>query len=128
MKILVTGAFGFIGFHLINRLILEGYDIEGIDNLNEYQDINLKLDRLSNAVIEKIQSNNFNLITSTKSSNYNFIKINLEDKKQLEILFKNENFDFVCKLAAQAGVRYSLTNPDEYINANIVGFFNILSI
>lgn len=128
MKILVTGAAGFIGFHLINRLILEGYEIVGIDNLNEYYDINLKLDRLSNAGIEKTQINNFNLITSTKSSSYNFIKLNLEDKKQLEILFKKQNFDIVCNLAAQAGVRYSLTNPDEYINANIVGFFNILDI
>ena len=91
MKILVTGAAGFIGFHLINILILDGYEIVGIDNLNEYYDINLKLGRLTVAGIETTHIDNLKLITSTKNSNYNFIKLNLEDKQQLEILFKNQN-------------------------------------
>ncbi|MBX3240400.1 MAG: NAD-dependent epimerase [Chitinophagaceae bacterium] len=126
MKFLITGTAGFIGFHLANYLIKRGDTVVGLDCINNYYDINLKYDRLSFAGIpkDKIQYNK--LVSSDKHPNYSFIQLNLEDKENLDRLFAEQKFDKVCNLAAQAGVRYSLTNPDAYINSNIVGFLNIL--
>ncbi len=126
MKILVTGTAGFIGFHLANRLIARGDEVVGLDNINDYYDVNLKYGRLKEAGIERDEIEYNKIVQSKKYPNYKFIKLNLEDKENLFKLFEKEKFDKVCNLAAQAGVRYSLTNPDAYINSNIVGHMNIL--
>jgi UDP-glucuronate 4-epimerase len=126
MKILVTGTAGFIGFHLANRLIREGHTVIGLDSINDYYDTNLKYGRLSFSGIEKDKIK-YNLpVQSSKDIPYSFINLKLEDNENLNLLFKSEHFDKVCNLAAQAGVRYSLTNPHAYIDSNIVGFINIL--
>ncbi|WP_458699939.1 NAD-dependent epimerase [Sulfurospirillum sp. 1307] len=130
-KILVTGTAGFIGSHLVLRLLERGDEVVGLDNINDYYDQNVKYGRLvRTGIIEDLKEGEdiaYNkLITSKKYPNYKFIKLNLEDKENLEKLFKEEKFDKVCNLAAQAGVRYSLSNPDAYIQSNIVGFLNIL--
>ncbi|WP_010522289.1 NAD-dependent epimerase [Aquimarina agarivorans] len=126
MKILVSGAAGFIGFHTVIKLIKEDHQVVGFDNLNDYYDVSLKLDRLKEIGIatERLSYNNF--LTSEKHQSYKFIKLDLTDKKALNQLFKNEKFDVVINLAAQAGVRYSLINPDAYIQSNINGFLNLL--
>ena len=126
MKILITGTAGFIGFHLANRLLERGDEVVGLDNINDYYDVNLKYGRLKEAGIEKYVIEYNKLVQSKKYPNYKFIKLNLEDKENLFKLFEKEKFDKVCNLAAQAGVRYSLTNPDAYIQSNIVGHMNIL--
>lgn len=126
MKILVTGSAGFIGFHLVERLLNLGFQIVGIDNLNDYYDVNLKLDRLNVSGVKITGDSWNNKITSTTNPNYIFIKMNLEDQESLNELFVSERFDLVCNLAAQAGVRYSITNPYSYLNSNILGFLNIL--
>lgn len=126
MKVLVTGTAGFIGFHVAGRLMSGGDIVVGLDNLNEYYDVNLKLARLKAHGIDATSLENNRLIKSSLHTNYSFIKLGLEDKRNLEILFKEEQFDVVVNLAAQAGVRYSLTNPQVYIDSNIVGFANIL--
>lgn len=126
MKILITGTAGFIGSHLANRLISRGNEIFGLDIINDYYDVRVKYGRLEKAGISE-RSIGYNKISiSSINSNYKFIKLNLEDKDNLFNLFEKEKFDAVCNLAAQAGVRYSLTNPDAYINSNIIGFINIL--
>ena len=109
-KILLTGAAGFIGFHFSNRLLEEGFEVIGIDSLNKYYDVNLKKSRL-------------NILK--KNKNFSFVKGNLENRSFVDEIFK-EDFDFLVNLAAQAGVRYSLENPDSYIDSNISGFMNIL--
>lgn len=126
MKILVTGTAGFIGFHLANRLILEGHTVVGLDSINDYYDVNLKYGRLSVSGIDKDKIEYNKLMQANGGIPYRFIKLNLEDRENLNLLFKEEQFDRVCNLAAQAGVRYSLTNPYAYIDSNIVGFINIL--
>ena len=126
MKILVTGTAGFIGFHLAKRLLERGDEVVGLDSINDYYDVNLKYGRLQETGIEKESVVYNELVKSTKYPNYKFIQLDLEDRENLEQLFKDEKFDKVCNLAAQAGVRYSLTNPYAYIDANIVGFVNIL--
>ena len=131
MKILVTGTAGFIGSHLAQKLIERGDEVIGLDNINNYYDVRVKYGRLERAgVIESLEEGEnveYNkLITSKKYSNYKFIKLNLEDKQNLDKLFETEQFDAVCNLAAQAGVRYSLTNPMAYMDSNIIGFMNIL--
>jgi len=126
MKILITGTAGFIGFHLAKRLIARGDEVVGLDNINDYYDVNLKYGRLAETGIEKEKIEYNKIITSNKYPNYKFIKLNLEDKENIDKLFKKEKFDKVCHLAAQAGVRYSLENPDAYIQSNIVGHMNIL--
>jgi UDP-glucuronate 4-epimerase len=126
MKILVTGTAGFIGFHLARRLISEGHTVIGLDSINDYYDVNLKYSRLSVSGIEKDRIENNKLIQATGGIPYRFIRMNLEDRENLNRLFINEQFDRVCNLAAQAGVRYSLTNPYAYIDSNITGFINIL--
>ena len=126
MKILVTGTAGFIGFHLAKKLLERGDEVVGLDNINDYYDVNLKYGRLKELGIDKneIVENKKNY--SKKYDKHSFYKMELEDKNAMEELFKTEQFDAVCNLAAQAGVRYSLENPYVYIQSNIVGFLNIL--
>ena len=110
-KILITGACGFIGFHLCKRLIDYGDEITGVDNLNDYYDVKLKNDRLRQIEDRK---------------NFRFIKTDIADRNSIAALFADNKFDIVVNLAAQVNVRYSLKNPYAYINSNIVGFLNIL--
>ncbi len=127
MKILVTGTAGFIGFHLVNELAKnKRNEIVGLDNINNYYDINLKLARLNETGIkkQKIKYNTF--VHSSVYPGYRFIKLDLTDKEKLIKLFRREKFNYVIHLAAQAGVRYSLENPESYIESNITGFLNIL--
>ncbi|WP_275316846.1 NAD-dependent epimerase [Tenacibaculum bernardetii] len=127
MKILVTGAAGFIGFHLSKKLLDKGHTIIGIDNINDYYNVNLKYNRLKELGIQQEEAAVFYKETTSSSHNgFKFMRINLEDKAVLTTLFEKEKFDAVCNLAAQAGVRYSIENPDAYIQSNIVGFLNIL--
>ena len=126
MKILVTGAAGFIGSHLVHHLVARGDEVFGLDSINDYYDVRLKYGRLNKQGID-IQSINYGkILFSNIYPNLGFIKLKLEDNDRLNRLFDEQSFDAVCNLAAQAGVRYSLTNPEAYINANIVGFINIL--
>ena len=124
MKILVTGAAGFIGFHLTKTLVDKNYNVTGIDNINDYYSQKLKFDRLKELGINKKDASVFNKLC--KNNNFTFFRLDLNDKSNLNNLFKNGEFDIVCNLAAQAGVRYSLLNPDKYIESNISGFLNIL--
>lgn len=125
-KVLVTGAAGFIGFHLAKQLLDLGFEVMGLDNLNDYYDVNLKLARLKELGIEKENIHYNETLESDKYSKFQFVKLNLEDRDQLPELFKEHEFKIVCNLAAQAGVRYSLENPEAYIDSNVVGFLNIL--
>jgi UDP-glucuronate 4-epimerase len=110
-KLLVTGAAGFIGFHLCQRLLARGDEVVGIDNLNDYYDVNLKRDRL------KILGD---------YHGFQFLKIDLADRETIQDLFAKHRFEKVMNLAAQAGVRYSLKNPHAYVDSNVVGFVNLL--
>ncbi len=110
-KILVTGCAGFIGFHLSKLLLSSGQNVYGIDNLNKYYDVDLKKRRL--AILKKY-------------SKFKFYKIDVFNKKKLLTNFKKEKYHYVIHLAAQAGVRYSIDNPDQYVRSNLVGFYNIL--
>jgi len=126
MKVLVTGAAGFIGFYVSKVLLAKGHTVVGLDNINDYYDVNLKLSRLKELGIDKNEAEVFNTICNSKNDNFSFIKMNLENREELPKLFKNEKFDIVCNLAAQAGVRYSIENPETYVDSNLVGFLNIL--
>lgn len=126
MKILVTGTAGFIGSHLANKLLARGDKIVGLDCINDYYNINVKYGRLARAGIQERKIEYNKIIQSENQSNYTFIKLDLVDKENMMQLFAEQQFDAVCNLAAQAGVRYSLTNPDAYIESNIIGFTNIL--
>lgn|SRR5574344_149697 len=110
MKVLVTGAAGFIGFHLVRRLIERGDEVVGIDSLNDYYPVKLKAARLD----------------EIRSDRFKFIEMNISDREALPELFKTSRFDRVVNLAAQAGVRYSIDNPWAYVDSNLVGFMNIL--
>jgi len=111
VKVLVTGAAGFIGFHLCQRLLTRGDEVVGLDNLNHYYDVSLKQDRL--AQLEQ-------------KSSFSFYKLDLANQPEIAQLFAENSFDVVVNLAAQAGVRYSLKNPHAYVDSNLVGFTNIL--
>ena len=127
MKILVTGAAGFIGFHTCIKLVNQGHEVYGIDNINDYYDPKLKFDRLNELGFNQAESKLFkNEIQSAKFNSLRFSRIDLVDHESIDNLFKQEQFEVVCNLAAQAGVRYSIENPKVYINSNISGFLNIL--
>tara|TARA_R110000868_G_scaffold184619_4_gene426246 strand:+ start:5182 stop:6207 length:1026 start_codon:yes stop_codon:yes gene_type:complete len=127
MKILVTGAAGFIGFFVAKSLIEKGHTVVGLDNINDYYDVNLKYDRLKELGLNRSDAEVFNKIAiSSSNSKLSFIRLNLEDRVNLPRLFKTQEFDKVCNLAAQAGVRYSIENPEAYVDSNVVGFLNIL--
>ena len=127
MKILVTGAAGFIGFHTCLKLINLGHEVYGIDNINDYYEPKLKFDRLNELGFSQVETELFkNEVQSKKFKHLRFSRIDLVDSEALENLFKQEQFEVVCNLAAQAGVRYSIENPKAYINSNITGFLNIL--
>jgi len=125
-KILVTGTAGFIGYHLALKLLKQGYEIIGLDNINDYYDVNLKFARLDELGIAKDQIEDNRLVQSSKYPKHQFVKMDLADTQSIYRLFEREKFDGVCNLAAQAGVRYSIDNPHAYINSNVVGFMNIL--
>ncbi len=144
MKILVTGTAGFIGFHLAKKLLERGDEVVGLDNINDYYDVNLKYARLAELGIDSVSKHGMtgerhpepqerhpeldsgSLIQSSKYKNHRFIRANLEDSQTINKLFETQKFDAVCNLAAQAGVRYSIENPHAYIQSNVVGFLNIL--
>jgi len=111
MKVMVTGAAGFIGFSLSKILLENGYNVTGIDNLNDYYDVNLKKDRLK--ILQE-------------KSNFKFELLDISDRSKMETFFKNNSFNYVINLAAQAGVRYSIENPGAYVDTNLTGFANIL--
>lgn len=127
MKILVTGAAGFIGFFVSKSLLEKGHTVIGLDNINDYYDVNLKYARLEQLGVDRKDAKDLNnLIKSDSHPHFSFVRMGLEDRENLPLLFKEHNFDTVCNLAAQAGVRYSLENPEAYVDSNIVGFLNIL--
>ena len=111
MHILITGVAGFIGFHLAKRLLAEGHRVTGLDNLNDYYSVQLKRDRLAQL---------------KNDTDFSFIKTDLADAATLERLFSDGHFTHVVNLAAQAGVRYSIQNPQAYVSSNLVGFANLL--
>jgi UDP-glucuronate 4-epimerase len=126
MKILITGTAGFIGFQTARYLLNKGCDIVGLDNINDYYDIQLKYGRLKESGINGKACEYGRIVTSSIKPAYRFIKSDLEDQETLSRLFKDEKFTHIVHLAAQAGVRYSLSNPHAYIRSNINGFLNIL--
>src|SRR5690606_21610469 len=113
-------------FHLVNKLLQRGDQVVGIDNLNDYYDVNLKYARLAQAGIYQETIQYKKEVRSLLYENYTFIKLDITDEPGLKKLFQKHHFDVVCNLAAQAGVRYSLINPATYIETNIRGFLNIL--
>ena len=125
-KILVTGAAGFIGFHLANRLLARGDEVIGLDSINNYYDVSLKIGRLEEAGIDRHQVAYQAAVASSRYPGYTFVQVGLEDNSALQQLFREHRFDVVVNLAAQAGVRYSLRNPAAYIQSNVVGFANLL--
>ncbi len=125
-KILVTGAAGFIGFHLTQKLIDRGDKVVGLDNINDYYDVRLKHNRLAATGIDTADIAYGISAQSKTYASYSFLQLNIEDREGISRLFEEQEFDVVCNLAAQAGVRYSLTNPYAYIESNIAGFTTLL--
>lgn len=126
MRYLVTGTAGFIGFHLAKKLLERGEEVVGLDIINDYYDINLKYARLEHMGISKLQIERNELVQSSTYPGYRFVQMELSEKEPLMALFAEEKFEVVIHLAAQAGVRYSLSNPEVYIQSNILAFLNIL--
>jgi UDP-glucuronate 4-epimerase len=127
MKILVTGAAGFIGFHTCLKLVSQGHEVFGIDNINDYYDPKLKFDRLNELGFDEDETKLFkNEVQSAKFKSLRFSRIDLADHESIDDLFRQGKFELVCNLAAQAGVRYSIENPKAYIDSNMSGFLNIL--
>ncbi len=126
MKILITGTAGFIGYHLVKKLSGKGLEIVGIDNINDYYDVNLKYARLEDTGILREEIEEGKVVKSKKLQDYSFIKMDLKDTNEVNRIFKKYKFDQVCHLAAQAGVRYSIENPKAYIESNLNAFANIL--
>ena len=126
MKILVTGAAGFIGFYLANMLAKKGYSVVGIDNLNNHNYSDLKIARLKESGIEDGKIKTGEKLISQKHPGYSFIKLDIRDMSSMSDLFKEESFDYVCHLAALAGIRNSIKQPHSYVESNINGFLNIL--
>ena len=124
MKILITGAAGFIGMHTVKKIALLGHQVIGLDNINAYYEIELKYARLHELGINKTLLQ-YNKVLKG-NTNISFIQLDIQDAGNLNVLFANEKFDLVIHLAAQAGVRYSITNPRDYIDSNIIGFYTIL--
>jgi UDP-glucuronate 4-epimerase len=125
-RVLITGTAGFIGFHLAGKLVELGYDVTGLDSINDYYDVDLKYDRLKEAGIPREQVSYNTIVQSRKHKNYRFIQLRLEEREKLFDLFAGQRFQVVINLAAQAGVRYSLTHPQVYIDSNITGYLNVL--
>lgn len=129
MKILVTGAAGFIASKIAAMLAQRGDEVIGVDNINDYYDVRLKYARLRELLGIDYDGTDMPFAqeyTSTQFPNFRFIRLSIEDKAAIDALFENEHFDVVLNLAAQAGVRYSITNPYAYMQSNLVGFLNIL--
>lgn len=126
MKILVTGAAGFIGFYVCKGLLNRGDIVVGLDNINTYYDVSLKYGRPSALGIQQEYVDWYKFVQSNVYEQFRFIRMNLEDKQAMRMLFANEHFDKVVNLAAQAGVRYSIENPYAYVESNIDGFLNVL--
>lgn len=126
MKILVTGAAGFIGSFVCKRLLERGDIVVGLDNINSYYDEGLKYGRLGTLGVEKERIGWYKYTKSSVFENFTFIRMNLEDREAMQMLFVNGEFDVVVNMAAQAGVRYSLENPHSYAESNVCGFLNIL--
>lgn len=126
MKILITGTAGFIGFHLARRLLEAGDQVVGVDCVNDYYDVRLKADRLAQTGIDLTRAGYGQPVPSDRYPAYRFVRLRLEDGEGMQRLFATERFDAVCHLAAQAGVRYSLENPESYVQSNVVGFLQVL--
>ena len=126
MKILVTGAAGFTGFYVCKGLLNRGDIVVGLDNINTYYDVSLKYGRLSALGIQQEYVDWYKFVQSNVYEQFRFIRMNLEDKQAMRMLFANEHFDKVVNLAAQAGVRYAIENPYAYVESNIDGFLNVL--
>lgn len=126
VKILVTGTIGFIGYHLTEKLITEGHDVVGIDNINAYYDVRLKYAKLPILGIDEDDVQPNVMLQSSKYKNYKFSRIDIKERYFIEELFRKEKFDIVVNLAAQAGVQYSIQNPHTYIENNITGFINLI--
>lgn len=126
MKTLITGAAGFIGSAVCHRLLAKGFTVVGLDNINDYYDPELKYGRLRELGIDRNDVDWYKFTKSSVYPDFSFIRMNLEDTQAMSMLFANGGFDTVINLGAQAGVRYSITNPHAYIESNIDGFINIL--
>lgn len=126
MKILITGAAGFIGYKMVKVLSDEGAEIVGLDSINDYYDVDLKYARLADTGIIKEEVKDGILVQSHSLPGYRFVRMDLTDREGIDRLFRTEGFTHVLNLAGQAGVRYSIENPYSYVQSNVVGFLNIL--